>query len=280
MLRWPEPAAQQKRFRTPVTPVGPPPAMLCLMGEPVLRWQGRTNAPWAYAKLPALLAVLGDALQRPVPRPWLAALLWPERSPASLRRALYDLRRQIRSGPGTPTLVAASTQALWLDAGLPVDLAAIDAAWRDAQANRLSCADAAAALELWRGEFATGLEVAGADDFALWLMQARSRWEQRALQLALALAEQHLRESRAEQALDVARRAVERVPDAEAARAILWRCLVAGGDRLLAVQDWRRFQDLLAAQGLAPSAALRETAAGLGLAAAPAASPPPTTCRR
>jgi DNA-binding SARP family transcriptional activator len=246
-------------------------SMLCLMGPPQLRWRNRSNAAWAYAKLPALLAVLGDAAQRPVRRNWLAALLWPERDAASLRRALYDLRRQLRSGRAGPGLVLSSRDALWLSPLLPVDLAPIDAAAQAAQAGSLTVPQAQAALALWRGEFAAGIELVGVDDFALWLMQARARWERRALRVALALADLHLHAGRAGDALAVAQRAAERVPDDEAAHAVVWRCQVAAGAGLQAAQDWRRYQLALAAQGLAPSPALCALAAGLGLA-------PPVAC--
>lgn len=249
--------------------------MLRLMGTPEVCWAGRRNPPWAYAKLPAVLAVLAASGRTPVRRDWLAALLWPDRDAASLRRALYDLRRQLRHGGKGPPLIESSRQTLWLSAGLPTDLDLLLSAWRSCRSAEPDLALAERALALWRGEFAAGLVVPEAEDFDLWLMQTRAQWQQRALQLSMAVAEQRLRDGRADLALDVAQRAVEQLPDADSARAIVWRCLVAAGSRLQAAQDWRRHADLLAAQGLAPSAALAGVAADLGLGATPVPSSAP-----
>jgi DNA-binding SARP family transcriptional activator len=250
----------------------PPRPPLRLLGPVTLSRRGSADAGWPYAKLPALLAVLADAGSRPLRRDWLAALLWPERDAASLRRALYDLRRQLQPGVGGAAWVGATRDALWLTAALPTDLSCLDAAERSLQAGVPDLPLARRALVLWQGEFAAGLVVPGADDFALWLMQARAHWERRALRLAMAVAERLLHDGQAGEALAVARSALDRVPDAEAARALVWRCQVATGARLQAVQDVRRWQTLQAGQGLAPSAALQAAAADLGLAAAPAAA--------
>lgn len=236
------------------------PTRLRLFGGVDLAWRGRRNPPWAYAKLPAMLVVLGDAGHRAVRRDWLAALLWPDGDAGSLRRALYDLKRQLRSGP---ELVECCRGAVRIAELLPSDVDALDEAWR--ARDGLDADRAEHALDAWAGDFAAGLEVRGCDEFNLWLQQARSRWQQRGLELALALAQWHLRAGHADRALAVARRAVERVPDAEAARALLWRCQVGGGERLSAVDDWRRYEDLLRAQGMWPSSTLRRQAAELGL---------------
>ena len=246
------------------------PTSLRLLGGVDVSWRGRRNPPWAYAKLPALLAVLGDAAHRGVRRDWMAALLWPNGDAGSLRRALYDLRRQLRHGDG-PELVESGRETLRIAEALPSDIEVLHAAWR--LRDRLDAEQAGQALAAWNGDFAAGLEVPGCDEFDLWLRQARSRWQQRGLELALALAQTYLRADDVTRALDVARLAVERAPEAEPARAFLWRCLIASGARLSAVADWRRYEDLLTAQGLQPSGLLRSQAAGLGLLAAAPAAP-------
>lgn len=257
----------------PPSRLGLSPSRLCLLGPVTVHRHGRANAPWAYAKLPALLALLGDAGGRPVARAWGAALLWPDKDGASLRRALYDLRRQLRTGRAELPMVASSRQSVWLDRSVETDLDPIDRAWRDAQCGRLAPDAAEAALAGWEGEFAAGLSVPGADDFELWLLQARARWQQRALALTLAVADHRLRAGRPAPALAAARRAVERVPEDDAAHALLWRCQRAAGQPLLAEQDWRLHRAALARLQLAPSAALCAQAAALGLQAAePAAA--------
>jgi DNA-binding SARP family transcriptional activator len=249
------------------------PTRLRLFGGVDVAWRGRRNPPWAYVKLPAMLVVLGDAGHRAVRREWLAALLWPEGDAGSLRRALYDLKRQLRSGRSGAELVECGREAVRLAELLPSDVDLLDAAWR--ARDRLDADRAERALEAWAGDFAAGLEVRGCDEFDFWLQQARSRWQQRGLELSLALAQWHLRAGHADRALEVARRAVERVPDAEAARALLWRCFVGGGARLAAVDDWRRYEDLLRAQGMQPSGSLRRQAAELGLVPDSTGAPAP-----
>lgn len=250
---------------------GTAPTCLRLFGSVDVSWRGRRNPRWAYAKLPALLAVLGDAGHRGVRRDWLAALLWPDGDSASLRRALYDLRHQLRHGGEGPALVECGRDTLRLPEVLPSDVDVLHGAWRSR--DRLDVDRATQAIAAWGGDFAAGVELHGCDEFDLWLRQARSRWQQRGLELALALAQAHLRSGDAPRAMEVARLAVERVPDAEPARTVVWRCLVAGGARLAAVDDWRRYESLMAAQGLHPSGALRRVAAELGLLAAAPAAP-------
>lgn len=246
-----------------VAPRGGP--TLRLFGEPTLLPRGRLASGWPYAKLAALLAVLADAVGQPVRRDWLAALLWPEGDGASLRRALYDLRRLWPARNGRAGAPVASRTHLWLEAGTRSDVTALHAAWQRLRAGAFDPAAGQAALALCQGEFASGLEVPGADDFALWLMQARARWERRAVEVALALAEHHGRHERWREALLAVTRASELAPDDESVRARLWQCQMAVGDPLAAAQDWRRVRDLLAAQGLQPGTALRAQAARLGL---------------
>lgn len=262
--------AESRTERTRRTQAAAPPD-LRLMGAPRLGWRGRVHADWAYAKLPALVAVLA-ASGTPVRRDWLAALLWPDRDASSLRRALYDLRAHL--GRGAPPWITSTRAGIALSEDVTCDLHGLLAADRGRSLpGGMDVVAATRALAHWDGDFAAGLTVPGADDFELWLMQARSHWQQRALAVAQALVEHHLAHGDPPAAQDVARRAVLSAPEAESAHGLWWRSLVGGGATAAAVDDWRRFQDLLALQGLGPSAALQALARDLGLVATPAAAP-------
>ena len=249
---------------------------LLLLGVPTLERGPRREHPgWSYAKLPALLAVLAADGRKPVRREWLAALLWPDRNPASLRRALFELRREMGEAPRQASLLIASRQHLQLAPQLTTDLDVVESAWlstRAAGSETLDVARACEAVALWRGELASDITLRDADDFDLWLLQARARWEQRCLAVALALVDHHLMQHDTIAATSIARLAVERTPAADAARAAWWRCLVTGGQAPLAAADWSAQSRLARDAGALPSAGLARAAAELGLdsVAAPA----------
>lgn len=255
---------------------------LLLLGTPRFeRAQRRTHPGWSYAKLPALLAVLAADGRKPVRREWLAALLWPERTPASLRRALFELRRELGEAPPLSPLLIASRQHLQLAPLMATDLDVVESAWRSTPAAGAAVLDVARANEamaLWRGEFAADLLLHDSDDFDLWLSQTRAHWEQRCVAIAVALVEHSLAHHETAAATAVARLAIDRAPLAEAARAAWWRCLAASGQPGLAAADWHGHTQHLRGLGLAPSAGLARSAAELGLeagGAARAAAPAP-----
>jgi DNA-binding SARP family transcriptional activator len=250
---------------------------LLLLGSPTLERGPRREHPgWSYAKLPALLAVLAADGRKPVRREWLAALLWPDRNTASLRRALFELRRELGETPQQPPMLVASRQHLQIAPQLATDLDVVEAAWlstRAAGSAELDVARASEAMALWRGELACDIVLHDAGDFDLWLLQARSRWEQRCLAVALALVDHYLDHNDAVAAAAIARLAVERAPAAEAARLAWWRCLVAEGQAALAAADWRALLQRGLDGGTPPSDSLAQAADALGLGAAQAPIP-------
>ena len=263
---------------------------LLLLGPPLFSRDGRRrHGAWGYAKLPAILTVLAADGREPVRREWLAALLWPERDPASLRRALFELRRELGESLLREPPLVASRLHLQLGHEVETDLDCLDAAWRTCDAaggTGLDVGLATEAIALWRGELAAGLSLHDGDDFDLWLMQARARWTLRAVAVASALVEHHLERGDDAAAAAVARLAVDRAPHSDTSRADWWRCLVARGHRALAAADWQSQLKQHDHAGTLPTAALARSAATLGLetqfaasASAPrgAAAPPPGT---
>lgn len=249
---------------------------LHLLGEPEVRWGTRRSAPWPYAKLPAILMVLGCNGRSPLRREWLAALLWPEGDTASLRRALFELRRHLREVDSPLPLFVTHRRDLALSAHVQTDLDLIDRAYRGTTAGAdFDVELATQALQLWRGELGQGMSLAHAEDFDLWLAQMRARWQHRALAVADHLAEHHRRRGDAHAALAVARIAVERAADTDAAHATWWRCLVAADAWPLAAEDYRSYAEQLQRLSLAPSAALQALADELGLAPRRRSAPAP-----
>jgi len=271
-------AMPSERYRTPIAPTTSTQprrqAMvprLLLLGTPQFERQPRHRlAGWSYAKLPALLAVLAADGRAPVRREWLAALLWPDRSPASLRRALFDLRRELGEPLLGVPLLLATRQHLQLAPGVATDLDVLEAAWRTSRAaggDVLDVAQATRAMALWRGDLAADLNLHDADEFEFWLSQARGRWQQRALAVAAALVAHHLASGDAPAATKVARQAVERAPGSETARIDWWRSLVAGNELNVATNDWKAHCELLRRAELVAGPSLQVAAEELGLGA-------------
>ncbi len=178
---------------------------------------------------------------RPVARAELAHVFWPDvldqSARASLRSALWALRRQI----GTGRLVVDGEHV------------GVDGAWIDVREfERLAAEDPDRALELCRGELLEGIE----DE---WALLARERHRERAVELLEQQARAAVERGSLSEAIALTRRQVDRDPFDERAHQRLIERLAAGGDRAGAIRTNRMFVERLRrGLGVAPSAATRE----------------------
>lgn len=247
VVRGREPAV--KRASSRAEPARSPVALQLLGG---LELSGRDASALAeLCSRPKPLAVLaylaladGTGVQR---RDKLLALFWPEsdaeRARASLRQAVYQLRR----GLGAEALTARGE-----DVGLSAGALACDAA--DFQ-RRIADGDPAGALALYRGDLLPGFFVDGAPGFQRWLDERRRQLRDLASSAARALVDA------AEQADDVAgalawsRRAVALAPEDEPSVRRLIALLQRAGDRAAAVRAYDAFaQHVREHYALEPSA--------------------------
>jgi len=124
------------------------------------------------------------------PREKLAALLWPEgreeSSRASLRNALYGLRKTLKGATGQEHLRVARDSAIGLDleSGVELDLSLLKAA-SDATRplveapegeKRSVLEELRTAAATYGGEFLEGLSLDDAPDFEYWVTLERERW--------------------------------------------------------------------------------------------------------
>lgn len=142
-----------------------------LLGEPLFTWEGSVVAPPSRkgAALLALLASRADGVDREE----LAELLWGPGKLASVRQALYELRRQ----PGAQEWLV--DEQGWVRLEVVSDLAEFERAALEG--------DAGHALGLYAGQFLEGYDSISAPAFQDWLAQERDR-----------LAQLHLRALRSE----------------------------------------------------------------------------------
>ncbi len=165
-----------------------------LLGPPEVRVAAQALA-FPTRKTLALLTylVLADG---PQPREHLAALLWPDASPArsraSLRNTLAHLQTALgrRPSPATPHYLAVthSTVGLNAEAGLELDLRVVEQAYTLARAERSRRAQAGgpadqrrlqAAVATYRGDFLTGFSLGDAPAFDDWVGVQREVWRRR-----------------------------------------------------------------------------------------------------
>lgn len=210
---------------------------LLTLGVVDIRADGRdAGAVLRQPKRLALLAYLAaDPPRRFHRRDALLALFWPEldaeHARSALRRSLHFVRKalgaEVLAGRGDEE-VGVPEEALWCDA---------------AELERaLEAGDAERALSMYQGPFLAGLHVeGGSSEFQEWLDRRREQLRRRVAGAAVSLADRAEREGRSAQAAGWARRAVELLPDDEAAIRRLLTLLDRDGDRTGAIQAYDEF---------------------------------------
>ena len=181
--------------------------------------------PKRFALLVNLVVAGRGAFHR---RDTLFTLFWPEsdaeRARSSLRTGLHFLRRAL--GPGV--IAGRGTEEVGIAPG---------AVWCDALAfdEALDAGRAAEALELYRGPFLAGFNLAGMADWERWLSGERERLRRRAVEAAESLATRAEEEGDAPAVARWARRVAALDPDDEGSLRRLMQRLAAHGDRAGAI---------------------------------------------
>ncbi|HEX7120192.1 MAG TPA: BTAD domain-containing putative transcriptional regulator [Longimicrobiales bacterium] len=237
--------------------------------------QAVLRQPKRFALLAYLAAASPCGFHR---RDVLLAMFWPEsdagRARTSLRKAVHLLRQDLGAG----VLVGRGDEELGIAPGA---LRCDAAAFRDA----LDGGDAAAALELYRGDLLPGFFLSGAPEFERWLDAEREALRRRAAGAAWAVAEAAEAAGQVEVALARARQAARLGGDDEIS---VRRALAVHdrlGDRLGALRLYDEYRRRLAEDyALEPSAeivaaveAIRSRAHG---GTVPPADPPAGEDRR
>ncbi|MFL5403111.1 MAG: ATP-binding protein [Gemmatimonadales bacterium] len=218
------------------------------LGE--LRLQGGLEAGLSSRRKElSLLSYLARRAPRPVSRDELAELLWGERDTArarqSLRQALLELKRIVGEG------LEAGAEKVWLKLGtIALDLNAFEA---DLAAGRWP-----EAVERWQGDFLTGLDHTGGEEFRAWL-EAEREAVRRGLRLALThLIEDGQRSGDWAQAITWAERWAELLPLEEEGHRKLIELTHHSGRTAEALARHATGRRQLEALGREPSAAFLE----------------------
>jgi DNA-binding SARP family transcriptional activator/Flp pilus assembly protein TadD len=193
--------------------------------------------PKRFALLVYLVVAGRGAFHR---RDILFTLFWPEsdadRARSSLRTGLHFLRRALGSG----VIAGRGTEEVGIAPG---------AVWCDALAfeEALDAGRAAEALDLYRGAFLAGFNLAGMGDWERWLSGERERLRRRAVEAAESLAARAEEEGDARAVARWARRAAALDPDDEGSLRRLMQRLAAHGDRAGAIYAYEEFAKRLRA---------------------------------
>ncbi len=229
---------------------------LRLLGPFVAERDGVTLSGFRSDKVRALLAFLATQVDRPWSRATLADLLWPEQLDATarsnLRNALSNLRHVLDDTAAdapfvqvTPSAVQANgASPRWVDVDAFSSLAASAVEERGVEVDPAAVPQLEEALQLYRGPFLEGFEVAG-EPFETWLESMRGRFHRQAVAVARTLAFAHARLGDAEAATVVTRRWLDLEPWDDAALRHLMRLLVLQDHRTEALAQYEAFRTRL-----------------------------------
>ena len=208
---------------------------LFLLGH--FRWQWH-DTPYPFAALPKTLPLLTYLLlnrQHPIPRPAVAARLWPDlvekQARANLRRHLYELRRVLPAAPATPWLLSTQGTLQW-NAAAPfwLDLAAFE--------EYLARRQLPQAVALYEADLLPEL-------FEEWLEPERALLRRRFLTALEQMTGDLLIDGQWMAAADSAQRFCREEPLDETGVTLLMRAQYAAGNRTGALQSYSAFQTRL-----------------------------------
>ncbi|HMK78143.1 MAG TPA: BTAD domain-containing putative transcriptional regulator [Xanthobacteraceae bacterium] len=129
-------------------------------------------------KMRALLAYLAASPRAAESRRHLAGLLWANRSEERARQSMRQMLSNFRRSQGSEVLLAADDDDLAIDQSL----VAVDRAALMAASAQIDVAALSAIADLYRGDFAAGLEI-GEPEFDAWLQGERTRCREAAIAL-------------------------------------------------------------------------------------------------
>lgn len=215
-----------------------------LRGDDATELRAILTQPRPLALLTYLALARPRGFQR---RDTLLALLWPEQGEEAARNALRQTVHRLRKALGDGVLDGRGSGEL----GLVADRFTTDVVDFEA---KLDAGDAAAALDLYRGDLLPGFHISDAPEFERWLDTERDRLKRRAISAAWGLADAASHDGRPADAGFWARRAAELTPDDEATAQRLIRTLCASGDRSGALRAYESFVRRLGEDDDEPSA--------------------------
>ncbi len=205
---------------------------LSFLGTVQIERNGKLVRGFRSRKALALLGYLAVQNQ-PVPREQLADLFWEDKPEATGRANLsWALNKLASLLPGClhtdrHTVQFQRTDSYWLD----VDAFAALEMQEDGAAL-------AAAVELARGEFMSGLDLDGCAEFGIWLVGERERWRQRVVRVLDELVTHHSRRGEYAQSLRFAQRLLTLEPWREETHRQVMRLLVRNGQRETALAQY------------------------------------------
>ena len=217
------------------------------------------------AKGKALLAYLTTESDRPHLREQLATLLWPEADQKaamqSLRQALYTLRRQLQPAPGDANgapyfTITRQDVAFNFDSEHWSDVEHFTTLIRAVQYHPHRqiemCAECGArleeAVELYRGEFLSGLTLPDADHFEAWRLARHEWFRAQTMRALLTLTNFHERRRDYGAAQRFLLRLLELEPWDEDAHRRLMKLYALDDQRAAAIQQFEAARVMLARQ--------------------------------
>jgi DNA-binding SARP family transcriptional activator len=230
-----------------------------VLGEMAITGDG-TGARHGSPRALALIAFLAAHAGAPQSRQLIAGLFWPDSADAqaltNLRRELHHLRQALAD---EPSLVVTARDLCWQDTDTcRVDLRVFDLAAQAAQAaaadgdGELAVRHATTALAQYRGDLLPGLY----DD---WLLELRSRLEDRCVQLCDLVSGQKAASGDLAGAVEAARRRIQLRPLEEAGYRTLMQLQADLGDRAGAVSTYHHCASVLERElGIIPDPVTRQ----------------------
>ncbi|RME06093.1 MAG: tetratricopeptide repeat protein [Anaerolineae bacterium] len=237
--------------------------------EPTLRLQllgmfrlmrgERTLGEFESSKVRALLSYLVVEREKSHSRDALAGLLWPDAPDTvarkNLRQALTNLRKVIGDAHADPPYLEISryqirinpNAALWVDVVEYARLLeAVEAHSHRDMARCTICAEhLQRAVDLYQGEFLTGLYVGESALFDEWMMLTRERLHRQAIRSLELLVKYYEKCGRLDDALRCSNRLLELEPWSEKLYAIQMHLHALRGNRSAALKAYQRCQEVL-----------------------------------
>jgi len=231
---------------------------ILLLGGFSAELKGSPVTGFSYNKMRALLAYLAVEQGKDHNREFLSELLWSsldiETARHNLRRALSSLRRILESPTGR-VIFLTTNHTIRLTPNIYVD--ALEFAGQvsaQQENNRVSIHQQKILIDLYKGEFLSGLYLPNCPDFEDWLQTQREKLHQRALSLLESLSNHYTKMGDYNQALQFALRYTALEPWDEDAHRRVMHLYALNNQNSSAIQQYEICCRLLKKElGLLPS---------------------------